>query len=168
MNIFIYGVPGSGKTYYSKLFAKEHNLKAFEADTLRKIAQQDKPQSQYPFLYVGTCQAYKLFGDLNKEHATQGLLAVREALRDVVEDKTKQLEGYIIEGAFLDPLHVSAFGIPKLLVTLDEARHKRQFYRHREKLLDVYGNEFRSARFNQEFLIQEAQELGIEIIYNNN
>ena len=36
MRIFIYGVPGVGKTYFSKSLGRELNLSVVEADKIKK------------------------------------------------------------------------------------------------------------------------------------
>lgn len=166
MRIFIYGVPGVGKTHYSKVLGKELGLSVFEADKIKKEERKGKHKKNHPFLYLGTCLAYQQFGDLNEVNVIKGLIAVRHALQKALEAKIKKHDHSIIEGAFLEPGSVRKFGKPLLLVTTDEEKHKRQFLSHREKLLDLQNNEFRSARIIQKFLINEAKQLDIEIIDN--
>ncbi|MEK7164254.1 MAG: hypothetical protein AAB768_03900 [Patescibacteria group bacterium] len=156
MKIFIYGVPGSGKTYYSKLLGKKLNLLVFEADKLKKG----------PLPKLSTCLAYEIFGKLTTKNVIKGLLLVRDTYRETVEQEIMKHDDLIMEGAFLDPNSLLRFGKPILLVTLDETKHKKQYLKHREKLLDFQGNEFRAARAIQEYLIIEAARLGIEIIAN--
>ena len=160
MKIFIYGVPGAGKTHYSKVLGKKLNLPIFEADKIKKKI--------FPFQNLGTCLAYKKFGGLTPENAKKGLFLVRDALRDTVEKEILKNSDLIMEGAFLDPNSLIKFGKPILLITSDENKHKRQFLKHREKLLDFQENEFKAARMIQEFLIAEATGLGIEIVENLN
>ena len=160
MKIFIYGVPGAGKTYYSKLLGKKLDLPVFEADKLKKKV--------FPFQNLSTCLAYKEFGGLTPENAKKGLFLVRDILRDTVEKEILKNSDLIMEGAFLDPNSLIKFGKPILLVTTDKDKHKRQFLKHREKLFDIYENEFKAARMIQEFLIVEATGLGIEIVENLN
>lgn len=166
MRLFIYGVPGSGKTHYSKVLGKKLNLPVIEADKIKKKARKDKSRKEYPFLYLGTCLAYKQFGDLNKENAIKGLKAVRHALNEAITGEINENNNSIIEGAFLDPNSLTKFGRVILLITVDEQQHRKQFLKHREKLFDFKGNEFKSARLIQDFLIDEAKELNIEIIKN--
>lgn len=166
MNVFIYGVPGAGKTHFSKILGKDLGLSVVEADKIKKKARKDKSRKEHPFLYLSTCFAYRQFGDLNKENVIKGLTAVRLALNKAVEEKIKENDNSIIEGAFLDPNSLTKFGRVILLITTDEQQHKKQFQKHREKLFDFKGNEFKSARLIQEFLIDEAKELNIEIIKN--
>lgn len=167
MNIFIYGVPGVGKTHYSKILRKKLGLSIIEADKIKRKARENKPRKESPFLYLGTCLAYKQFGELNEENVIKGLMAVRNALMEAVETEIKTNEDTIIEGAFLDPNSLNKFGKVILLTTSDEQKHKKQFLKHREKLFDFKGNEFKAARILQEYSVNEAKNLGIEIINNN-
>lgn len=153
MKIFIYGVPGAGKTYFSKALGKELNLSIFEGDKLKK----GEP---------GTCQAYKLFGDLNEENVIKGLMFVRNALKETVNNEIEKHESLILEAAFLDPNELKNKGRIILVTNQDEKKHKEYFLKHREKLLDFKGNEFKAARIVQEYLIKEAEKLDIEIISN--
>ncbi len=164
MRIFIYGVPGVGKTHYAKILGKELSLTVREADKVKIIARKNKPKKDYPFLYLGTCLAYRQFGELNKENAIKGLLAVRQALSEAVEAEIKEHDNAIIEGAFLDPRLVTKFGRTILLTAKDEQKHRQQFLHHREKLFDFNSDEFHSARIIQEYLIEEARQLKIEVI----
>lgn len=152
MKIFIYGVPGSGKTYYSKQLSKKLNIPIIEAD--KKIKKK-----------YGTCQAFKKFGPLNITNAIKGLLAVRDETREWVRKLITESD-FILEGAFLDPNDLNNFDKLILLVTTDEKQHKKQFLTHREKLLDFSGEEFKSARIIQDYLITEAKKLGVEIVVN--
>lgn len=158
MRIFIYGVPGAGKTYYSKVLGKKLNLPVFEADKLKRRV--------FSFQNLNTCLAYKKFGASTLKNVIKGLLLVRNTYRNVVEKEISKSSNFIMEGAFLDPNSLTEFGKPILLVTSDENKHQSQFQRHREKLLDFHKNEFRAARMIQKYLISEAKRLGIEIIEN--
>ena len=102
--IFIYGVPGTGKTRFSELLGKQLHVPVIEADSIKKKARKNIPRSENPFLYVGTCLAYHHFGELSQENAIKGLLSVRNALREAVEQEVKNYPTCIIEGAFLDPV----------------------------------------------------------------
>lgn len=160
MRIFIYGVPGAGKTYYSKVLGKKLNILVFEADKLKNKV--------FPFQNLGTCLAYKRFGELTPENARKGLFLVRDALRDAVEKEIPNKSELIVEGAFLDPHSLIKFGKLMLIITPDEKKHKSQFLKHREKVLDLQENEFKAARMIQEYLIIEAKRLGTKIIENSN
>lgn len=165
--VFIYGVPGTGKTSFSKRLGKRLRIPILEADTIKRKIRKNKPRDQFPFLYLATCKAYAIFGKLTMENAMKGMLAVRNALREAVIDEVKYRGDLILEGAFLDPVSLKKFGKVVLLTTMDESRHRRQFLRHREKLLDITMSEFRAARMVQEYLIEEAQRLGVDILDND-
>jgi len=165
--IFLYGVPGTGKTYISRKLGKHYNLQIIEGDKLKKLALQNIPKSQNPFLYLGTCQAWKEFGELSENNAIKGLLAVRQAYTDFIKQHLNKKGNFIFEAAFLDPNNVGNENFRSLLVATDKSQHRRQFYHHREKLLDFRGNEFKAARLIQEYLIAEAKKLNLSIINNN-
>lgn len=148
--IFIYGVPGSGKSYYSKKLSKDLKIPVIEAD--KKIKKK-----------YGTCQAYKIYGGLSEINAVKGLLAVRDETKKAVNSLITDSD-FILEGAFLDPESVKKFGRLILLTTLDEKQHRKQFFSHWEKILDFSGNEFKAARIIQKHLIDEARGFGVEII----
>ncbi len=154
--IFIYGVPGAGKTYYSKMLGKKLMIPVFEADKLKRK----------PLPKLTTCLAYKTFGKQTAENVIKGLMLVRDTYREVVEKEILKSTNLIIEGAFLDPNSLLKLGKPILLVTLDEGKHKSQYLKHREKLLNFQGNEFMAARIIQEYFIKEAIRHRVEIVEN--
>ncbi len=164
--IFIYGVPGSGKTYFSKLLKEKLNWPLLEADTLRPKAQKDKTVGENPFLFLGTCQAYKKFGELNPENTVKGLKAVREALQEWVLSEVERHTQVVVESAFLDPNIISNRGEVLLVITKDEALHKSYFFQNRSESEESL-NEFKAARLVQDYLIEEAEKLNIKIIENN-
>ncbi len=166
--ILIYGVSGSGKTYFSKKLGKQLGLPVFEADKIKDKLRETKKKEEYPFIYLGTCQAYRYFGELNKENVIKGLLSVREALNQAVIDELQKHDQIIMEGAFFDPDSLKNLGRVILLTTIDEKRHRKQFLSHREKMLDIKNNQFKAARIIQGYLIEEAKSLGLEIIDSNN
>ncbi len=165
--IFIYGVPGVGKTYYSKILGEKLNLPVMEGDTIKRKYRKDKDKKTHPFLYLGTCKAYREFGKLNEENVIKGLIAVREELNKVVLDEIKKHEKLILECAFFNPETLKDLGHLILLITKDENAHRKQFLHHLEKRFDIEEKEFKAARLAQEYLIQEANKLGVEIIDNN-
>jgi len=158
MRIFIYGVPGAGKTYYSKILGKKLNLPVLEADKIKRQVS--------PFKSIKTCLAYKRFGALTLKNVIKGLLLVRDTYQRVVEKEILKSSDFIMEGAFLNPNQLIKFGKPILLITSDENKHRSQFLKHREKLLDFQKNEFQAARMIQKYMIAEAKRIGIEIIEN--
>ena len=72
--IFIYGVPGAGKTFYSKMLGKKLMIPVFEADKLKRK----------PLPKLTTCLAYKTFGKQTAENVIKGLMLVRDTYREVV------------------------------------------------------------------------------------
>lgn len=162
--VFIYGVPGTGKTYFSKKLGKKLGYPIIEGDQIKARERKGKTKEESPFLFLGTCLAYQKFGELNQKNVVKGLLAVRDVLRSAIEREIKLHEDLILECAFLDPNTLIKLGKPMLLVVLNEEKHKKQFLSHREKILDFQNNEFKAARLVQEYLIAEAKELGIEIV----
>ena len=165
--IFIYGVPGVGKSYLSKELGKKLKLLVIEGDKIKTKLKKNISREQSPFLYLGTCQAYKKFGELNQENAVNGLLAVRKALSGAITEEVKNWHSLILEAAFLDPSILQEIGKVILVITSDEKRHKKQFLHHRERLFDIGGNEFRAARIVQKYLVEEATGLNVQIIDND-
>jgi|SRR3989338_49402 len=163
--IFIYGVPGSGKTYISQKMSDNLKLPLFEADTLKEELKKLTTKEDSPFLFLGTCQAYRHFGELNDENVIKGLKAVRQALAESVAKEVQNHKAVIIEGAFLDPNLLKDLGRLILVITSDEEQHRRQFFQHREKSEDNIS-EFKAVRIIQNFLINEAKALNIEIKEN--
>ena len=163
--IFIYGVPGSGKTYISQKMSNDLKLPLFEADTVKDELRKLTIKEESPFLFLGTCQAYRYFGELNEENAVKGLKAVRQALADKVSEEIKKHGEVIMEGAFLDPNLIKDNGKMLLVVTTKEEQHRNQFFEHRDRG-DANLEEFKAARMIQEFLINEAKDLDIEILKN--
>lgn len=163
---FIYGVPGSGKTFISKEMQTKLGWSLFEADSLRKIAQENATKEDEPFTFLGTCQAYRKFGELNDGNAIKGLIAVRKKLAPFVLKKVNQIDKTIIEAAFLDPSQLSGLGECLLVVTANEKRHQQHFFEHRVNNQETQ-EEFRTARIIQDFLIKEAKNKFIKILENN-
>ncbi len=163
--VFIYGVPGSGKTSLSQKIADDLNLPLFEADGLKDKFRKLTTKEESPFLFLGTSQAFSFFGDLNTENVIRGLKAVRVALSDVV-NKEVQSHDEVVEGAFLDPNLLKNYGKLILVITSDEKQHRNQFFKHRENN-ETSLEEFKAARIIQDFLINEAKNLGVEIMENN-
>lgn len=162
--IFIYGVPGTGKTYFSKILGKQLNVPVVNGDQLRKNFRKNKQKSEFPFLYFGTCTAYKMFGGFTPENVIKGLISVRKALWSTVLKELRHGNNFVLEGAFLDPNKLKKYGKVILLTVLDERQHKKQFLHHIEKLFDISENEFKAARIIQKYFLKEAKKFNIEII----
>ncbi|OGN13076.1 MAG: hypothetical protein A3J47_01125 [Candidatus Yanofskybacteria bacterium RIFCSPHIGHO2_02_FULL_43_22] len=163
--VFIYGVPGSGKTYLSQKIAHELNLPLFEADTLRGELKKLTTKEESPFLFLGTSQAFSQFGELNTENVIKGLKAVRDALSGGVEKEIQNRDEVVVEGAFLDPNLLKNRGRLILIITSKEEQHKDQFFKHRENN-EPNMEQFKAARIIQVFLINEAADLNVEIMEN--
>ncbi|MFA6250400.1 MAG: AAA family ATPase [Candidatus Shapirobacteria bacterium] len=163
--IFIYGVPGSGKTTFSRHLAKQLGLPLVEADCWRKAAQKGKTKKENPFLFAGTTEAWEEFGALSEMTSIKGLRAVRRSLHPYVLGEMQKLKETVMEAAFLDPIKLSKEGTVILLTTEDENRHKKQYFRHWEKIM--HRENFLAARFVQNYLLEEARIHGFKTIDNN-
>lgn len=160
-NILFYGVPGVGKTYITRNLSTRLNLPLIELDTLRKSLQEVKNVSDYPFLFYGTTEAYKFFGEPTKENIIKGLISVRKAMENTVKQRLSNLNSkFIAEGAFLDPKFAIDHGDVILLVQENENKHRIQFFRNRENTKDN-NKSFVVSRLLQEYLIDESFKLGI-------
>ena len=152
--IFIYGAPGVGKTYYSKILSRQTGYSVIAGDRIKKKLG----------IKIGTCQAFKKFGDLNRGNVIKGLFFVRKTLKSAVLKETTKSDAIILEGAFLDPQQLLPLGRVILLTTTDENQHKKQFRHHLEYLFDIHGTGFKAARIIQDYLLNEAKKLGVEIL----
>jgi 2-phosphoglycerate kinase len=166
--IFIWGVPGSGKTTFSGALQNTLTIPLIEGDYLRKaVAQKEKSEVEDPFLYVGTTSAWRHFGEMSEENIIKGLNAVRTSMAPYVRAEVqKYSENLIFEAAFLMPDEYKSFGKLILICTEDEEQHKQQYFEHRE-LSDTNLSEFTAARILQNYFITEARSLGVQIITNN-
>ncbi len=109
------------------------NLPLFEADTIKDELKKLTTKEKSPFLFLGTCQAYRYFGELNTENVIKGLKAVREVFKDRINKEIQNRNEVVMEGAFLDPNLLKDSGKLILVITLDEKQHESQFLQHREK-----------------------------------
>jgi 2-phosphoglycerate kinase len=157
-NILFYGVPGIGKTYITRKLSKKYNLPLIELDSLRKPLQIYSDLSSNPFLFYGTTEAYKAFGESTQGNIIKGLLSVRQAMETSVRELLSDINTRtIIEGAFLDPKYAIQYGEVLLLKQEDEQKHRQQFFENRE---DTEDNEksFVVSRVLQDYLIKEASK----------
>ncbi len=165
--IFIYGVPGSGKTTFSLDLKEKMNYSLVEADTLRVLAQKNTTREENPFAYMGTSGAFRKFGDLTEENVIKGLKAVRQNMVPYIHEEIEKYPNeLILECAFLDPEQVMSKGRIILLTKKDEEAHRRQFFAHREEN-EKSLEHFKAARIIQDFLIEEAKKYNVEIVENN-
>lgn len=165
--LLIYGAPGVGKSSTSRILSRQTNIKLFEGDYLREhVAQKDKTEAEDPFLYVGTKEAWHKFGELSENNVIRGLLAVRNSMRPYVKDELSKHVDVIFEVAFLTPQDYNRLHPMFLLVTLDEERHRKQFFATRP-VSDETENRFRASRIIQDYLLHEASSLHVNVIYND-
>ena len=161
-NILFYGVPGVGKTYITKELSNILNLPLIELDTFRGILQKGKKISDYPFLFYGTTEAYKSFGDPTEGNIIKGLISVRKAMENTVKQSLDSLKSRsVTEGAFLDPRYSINYGTVILLVQEDEGRHRTQFFKNR-KNTEENNQSFIVSRILQKYLIEESVKLGVQ------
>jgi len=163
--IFIYGAPGVGKTTYSLKLKEDLGYPVVEADYLREVvAQKEKTKEEDPFVYVGTKEAFRNFGNLNQENVIKGLMAVRNSMAPYVgREVSKFVDSLIIEAAFLDPSILSTQGRMILVTAINEQVHHSQFFKNREQNSETIEG-FAAARMLQEFLVEEAKRYSVEII----
>ena len=165
--IFIYGVPGSGKTTFSLDLKEKTGYPLVEGDILRTLAQQGKTKEEEPFAYMGISAAFRKFGDLTQENVIKGLKAVRKNMAQYIQEEIEKYPNeLILECAFLDPQQVADKGKIILLTKSDEESHRKQFFTHRE-VNEKSLEHFRAARIIQDFFIKEAGNYNVEIIENN-
>jgi len=165
--VFIYGVPGSGKTTFSLDLKEKMGYPLVEGDVLRTFAQKDKTREEYPFAYMGTTGAFRKFGNLTEENVIKGLKAVRQNMIPYIQEEIKKYPNeLILECAFLDPEQVMNKGKIILLTKKDEEGHRKQFFAHREE--NEKGLEhFKASRIIQNYLVEEAKKYNVEIVENN-
>jgi len=167
MNVFIYGVPGSGKTTLAKALSSALNIEYFEADLIRRDAQKEKTLENEPFFFLPTTEAYKGIGERTQRNVIDGMLNVRLAFKDSIDKYLfTHSRDIIIESAFLDPGNLKNKGIVILLTISAETKHKKQFLVHRT--IESFSNgQFENARMIQNYFISEASRLNIPIIDND-
>jgi 2-phosphoglycerate kinase len=160
--IFLYGVPGVGKTYLSKKLAKIYKLPVIELDKLRIHAQEGKLIETDPFLFLGTTEAYKVFGKPTKQNILRGLNEVRDAFNPLINDSLDTVgnKQFIAESAFIKPDLYKNQGIVILIIQPDIDVHKKQFFTHRKNNEEMRKS-FLAARVIQDYLQKEAKEKNI-------
>ncbi len=165
--IFIYGVPGSGKTTIGRMLAARLGYRFVEADRVREHAHGSSPRPrQDPFLFLGTTEAWRPFGKLSHRTAVEGLMAVRDGLAPYVAAEIEhQREPFVLEAAFLRPRDVQRVGPVLLVVTEDEQTHESHFFEHRVRDQPTL-EAFRAARMLQDYLTREAGQAGINLLSN--
>ncbi len=163
--ILIYGAPGAGKTTASNLLHERSGIELYEGDYLREVAlPKETTEADNPFIFVGTKQAWRHFGELNRENVIKGLLAVRSSMRPYVDRELAKYANVIFEAAFLDPAGYSSNDL-FLVVTADKSKHRSQFFDQRQEMAETL-EEFTAARMIQDYLLDEAKRLDIKVIEN--
>lgn len=166
-NIFLFGVPGSGKTTVAHELQKILGYENLELDQVRREAQIGKDEQTYPFLFNFTTSAWQKFGKLSEDSAIKGLLAIREAIQPFVLKEVKRHHRPVIaEAAFLDPSIISQMGQCFLITCPDKSQHYNQFFVHRNQSSET-DLQFEAAKFIEEYLIQEAKRLDTPILVNS-
>ena len=167
MQILIYGAPGAGKTTSSKLIHQKTKIVLLEGDYLREVQlPKEIGETNDSFLYIGTKQAWRHFGELTPDNAIKGLIAVRKSVQPYINRELISHKDLIFEAAFLDPkLHAEENIF--LVVTLDEAKHREQFFRDRKHGGHELEDGFIASRYIQEYLISEARKHKITVIQND-
>lgn len=165
--VLIYGAPGAGKSSTTVRLGALLAIPTFEGDYLREhVAQGEKTEVEDPFLYVGTKEAWKLFGDFNRANIVKGLKAVRSSMLPYVDNELAKHEKVIFEAAFLTPLVYNDKWPLILVVTKDEAKHRQQFFSKRPQS-HINEQNFTASRILQDYLINEATDLDVEIVEND-
>jgi 2-phosphoglycerate kinase len=172
MRILIYGTPGAGKTTSARLLHDKTGLELYEGDYLREVKlPSEVGESEDTFLYIGTKQAWRHFGKLNNKNAIKGLLAVRSSMLPYIEKELTERKSIIFEAAFLDPSKTKGDEL-YLVVTSNENKHRKQFFKERKYFHPEYGTKeleegFEASRLIQSYLIEEASKLRVNIIEND-
>lgn len=150
--ILIYGVPDVGKTTISKALRDKTGIPLIEGDYI-------KP-------YPATKFVWRKYGSLTKKNVVKGLFYVRDYMRSEVDRVLSENEKVILEAVFIDPAPYRDKANVFLLVCLDEATHRKQFFEQRKET-DESKENFAAIRMMQEFLLEEAKELNVKVIRNN-
>jgi len=159
--IYIYGVPGTGKSTLAKEVARSIHCRFVELDAVRPIAQAKVNIYQEPFLYEYTTEAWKKFGPLNYKNVVKGLVGIRQAFKPFIEQELAKYSGNVIaEAVFVEPSESAV-----LITNSDEELHYNNFFVHRKRNKDA-DLQFQAARLMQDFLIQEAKEKSLTIVEN--
>lgn len=163
----LYGVPGVGKSTIASGIAERNNYIYLELDFLRPKAQEIVARDEEPFVYEYSTEAWKKFGELNKNNAVKGFLAVREAFSKYIDSELSfRGANYVAEAVYIDPSKFLKQDTKvNLVITSNEELHYSHFFLHREHSNEE-DTQFKAARYIQEYLIEEAEKLDIEIIDN--
>jgi 2-phosphoglycerate kinase len=160
--LFIYGVPGTGKTTLSKELAIDNDLDFYELDLVKKEAQKYVSKEINPFLHQGTCRAWQLLGEETIKSYICGFNEVRKSMLKYVQKIYKRNYG-VFEGAFIDPTDTVNYGQNILLIVESESKHRNQFFTHRN-IDQATVSEFEVVRIIQQHLICEADALGVRVV----
>jgi len=160
MHIFLYGVPGVGKSTVSAVLAKKLGVDVFYGDDIREEGKLGKSVETDPFYFLPTTEAYKVIGERSPENVIKGFLAVREAYVSLFEEKIREYkDGSIIECAFLTPLLIKEWGKVILLHHSSEMQHRKQFMLNRNIDSPLVREKFENARWIQDYLLEEKRTL---------
>lgn len=164
--MFLYGAPGAGKTHVSQRLGEALDYQVVEGDKLRYRAREEINFDSRSFLSYGIAKAHRFYGDLTKGNCVSGLKGVRLAMGPIVESYIRsRRDDYILEAPFLDPASCVEFGCCFLMAVPDSDLHRRRMGVAREEPEDI-DELFQASRYVQDFMIREAEVLGVPIITN--
>lgn len=164
--IFLYGVPGVGKSTLAEVLAKKFGFDYVELDDVRPRIQQRVSKDEDPFLYEYTTEAWKRFGEFNEENVMKGFMAVRQSMSKYIAQELVNRKRFVAEAVFVDPaIFQNANSAIFLITSPDEKQHYSQFFAHRLRI-DEENGRFKAARYIQDFLVTEAQSLAVAQVRN--
>jgi hypothetical protein len=136
-----------------------------EGDTLRWAAKEHLGASG-PMLSFGTAKAHRFFGKLTVENAIAGLLGVRRAMAPIVEQYLhSHAQPVVFEAPFLDPIALRAHGSVCLIAVADPVQHRANMVAARPGEADL-DELYNAARHQHEYLLKEAADNDIGVVYN--
>jgi 2-phosphoglycerate kinase len=166
MKYFIYGVTAIGKTTYAKRLATEKKLEYICGDALRyggyptsKEAKRDE------YINYSSKNAWKIHSDRRtKSSIADGIKDARKHFNKYLERYLLDKDNYVIDATPIDPNVFVQQGIVQLAVCSNEQEHMRRMWERDTHKSDRNAERLDNARALQEHLVDEAIDLGIEIV----